>query len=189
MAEFAPWKHDRRRAWQRQAWALGLLAPALLAASFAHYWVALVFILAAVGLHRSAGVLWRRAARREYGKQVEIVATRNAVDALKGSGLSVRTNVMVRGIGDIDLVVERGGQAIPVEIKSFVKWNQFLWVVGEREGRAYSQVSRQMKALGARQGIIWLPNGRPTAWQRIFPPSYGGVRVIFGAARQIARSV
>lgn len=151
--------------------------------------VALVFAMLALVLAKSGASRLRSAANREFGKQFEKVFIERATFELAEHGFASRSNVMVRGIGDIDLVVNKGAVRIPVEVKSFRKWNQFLVFNGDREKRALDQSDRQRRALKAERGIVWVPQGRTTLLQRIFGVGSSNVKVVFGDERALVRAV
>lgn len=94
---------------------------------------------------------------------------------------------MVKGLGDIDLVAYVGGTPVPIEIKSFRIWSQFLFFNGKREARTIAQAGRQKSRLKADIAFVWLPQGRPTMLQRFF--GAGGsrdIKVIFGSEKVLA---
>lgn len=187
--KFEPWKADR--VFGVKLAACGLFS-ALVAAGFAfngYNWASLGFALLALVLAKAGINRCRRASNREFGKVFEEEFIERAAHELIEHGLTPRSNVMARGIGDIDLVVYNGNNRIPVEVKSFRKWNQFLVFNGEREKRALIQADRQRRVLKADQGIVWLPQGRPTLLQRIFGVGSNNVSVVFGNERALVRAV
>lgn len=153
------------------------------------HWPALGFALLALVLAKSGASRCRSAANREFGKRFEEEFIERASQELSDRGYTPRSNIMAKGIGDIDLVVCRGATQVPVEIKSFRKWNQLFVFKGEREKRALIQADRQRRALKANAGVIWVPQGRPTLLQRIFGVGSNNVSVVFGDERALVRAV
>lgn len=177
---FAPWKKDRQAAVGKYFLA-AIFALLAAGAVYASLWlVAAAMAIAAALFSGSGNRLLRRAKVREYGKEIEVIAQNTAAPYLIKKGIPVRRNVLTRSCGDIDLVADLGKKSIPIEIKSFNKWNQFIFA-GKREGKAYAQVERQIDALRAPFGVIWLPNGKPSLLQRIFSPRKGRVLVVLGS--------
>lgn len=187
--KFEPWKKER--AFGLKLAACGLFS-AVVAAGFAikgDHWIALGFAVVALGLAKAGVNRCRRANNREFGKAFEEDSIERAAHELIEHGFMPRSNVMARGLGDIDLVVYRGRKRLPVEVKSFRKWNQFLMFNGEREKRALIQADRQRRALKSAHGIVWLPQGRPTIFQRVFGAGSNNIVVVFGNERALVRAV
>lgn len=153
------------------------------------YWAALGFGLFAVALAKAGTAHYRRSANREFGKRFEVECSYRALEELAMSGIRAESNLMINGIGDVDIVAYPKGQRIPVEIKSFRRWNQLFVFKGEREGRALVQAERQRRALGAKCGIVWVPQGRMTLMQRLFGAGAGSVSVVFGSERALVKKV
>src|SRR5690606_28012666 len=127
---------------------------------------------------------------RRHGQRVERQAGPSLQRELREHSMKSRTNVLMRGVGDIDVVHDQSdGQSVPIEIKSFVLWKQWWIFPGRREREAYRQVQGQIEALRAPRGYIWLPNGKPTLLQRVIAPRRGAVRVLFGSPSRVARAL
>ena len=153
------------------------------------YEAAAVFGVIAFALAGAGASRLKRAANREFGKTFEEEFVERAVREMDRLGIRTKANLMASGIGDIDLVAYPGGVPVPVEVKSFIRWNQFLFLKGERESRALAQSERQRRAIRAKRGIVWLPQGRPTLLQRLFGAGGGDVSVVFGSERSLIRAV
>lgn len=187
--KFEPWKKDRLIGIKLAAGGLG---AGVVTAGFAMAGVheaAAIFGVIAFALTGAGASRLKRAANREFGKAFEEEFVERAVREMDRRGIRSQANLMARGIGDIDLVAYPGDAPVPVEIKSFVRWNQFLFFKGEREARALAQSERQRRAIGAKRGIVWLPQGRPTLLQRLFGAGGDGVSVVFGSERSLVRAV
>lgn len=187
--KFEPWKRDRQLGLKLAALGLGLGVGAAAFALNGSLGVALGFGAAALALAGAGISRLKRAANREFGKVFEQAWTERALTALSAHGIHAQANIMARGIGDIDLVVHVEGGRIPVEIKSFRKWNQFFFFKGEREGRALKQSDKQRQALDAVHSVVWVPQGRPTLLQRLFGAGSGNVVVIFGSERALLKGI
>lgn len=186
---FEPWKQDRKRA----------LKSTVLGAAFAGigaYFLlkgnpemGLVFGgLGLAGLAHGESMR-RRANKREFGKKTEEKYTSRALHLLMQKGYPVQTNVMVPGVGDIDILVYINDKPVPIEIKSFHYWRQSLFFVGSRERKTLLQVQRQRIALNADQAFIWLPLGRPSFLQSIFGAGTSTTKVIFGKERKLVHAL
>lgn len=190
---FEPWKAD-----QRKSRAAFLIALALAGGGA---WMFFILHLAQIGsgmlvfamLFLILGArLAKQAKARQYGKAVEEKFTPMAVATLRRAGLEVQTNVMARGLGDIDLVVRTEQGSVPIEIKSFYRWGQLripllpatFWA-GDRERKSLRQAEAQRQHVQGRHAIIWLPNGRMTFLQRIFGTGSRRVTVVFGHASKL----
>ena len=185
--KFEPWKQERMRGVKIAAFALVSGAVAAGLVSMKIYEVAFVFGALSVLLAGASMSRFKSAANREFGKRFEEEFVERAARELLELGFTAELNIMARGIGDIDLVVYKDGSRIPVEVKSFRKWNQFFVFTGEREKRALIQSDRQRRALKSERGIVWVPQGRPTFLQRIFGAGSGNVSVVFGGERALVR--
>ncbi|TAN03153.1 MAG: hypothetical protein EPN36_14240 [Rhodanobacteraceae bacterium] len=121
---------------------------------------------------------------RFHGRDVEDRAAREAVDVLPKFGVNVvALGLPVPGLGDIDIVAGRAERRMPVEIKSFHTWEE-----SDRCLHARTQVTRQMAALRANHGIVWLPDARAGWWRRWRGLAASpDVTVAFGSARNLAR--
>lgn len=187
--KFEPWKKDRLTGAKIAAGGLGV---GVVSAGFAMagvYEAAVLFGVIAFALAGAGASRLKRAANREFGKAFEVEYVERAVREMDMHGIRSKANLMVRGIGDIDLVAYPGDAPVPVEVKSFIRWNQFLIFKGEREARALAQSERQRRAIRAKRSIVWLPQGRPTLLQRLFGAGGGDVSVVFGSERSLIRAV
>ena len=187
--KFEPWKQERMRGVKIAAFALMSGAVAAGFAILKSYEVALAFGALSILLAGASMSRFKSAANREFGKLFEEKFVKKAARELTDLGFTAESNIMARGIGDIDLVVYKDGSRIPVEVKSFRKWNQFFVFTGEREKRALTQSDRQRRALKSERGIVWVPQGKPTFLQRIFGAGSGNVSVVFGGERALVRAV
>lgn len=187
--QFSPWKLDRSRGTKSLLWASGAGAGAIFFAAYGNAPLSLGLLLAAVVLTKMAASWLKRAGNREFGKVFEEEFVHRALRELEAHKMQAQANVMARGIGDIDLVARVGIHPVTIEIKSFKRWNQFLIFKGVREGKALVQAERQRRALGARHGLVWLPQGRPTLLQRFFGAGAGSVGVVFGNERALVRAL
>lgn len=180
-SEFKPWAGQRKRGLIALGIGLGLgaLAYAL------PYYPQMTWTLAALGVVAfSVGMgSLKQAANRAFGKSFEAEWAHLAKTML-GPGYAVETGVRVRGAGDIDVFVQRkiDGAKVIVEIKSFVYWRAsfFGLIPGERERRAFAQAAELRRRADADAALVWLPQGRPSFWQWLFPPKRDGVRVVMG---------
>ena len=140
------------------------------------------YVPAGVGLV----VLWlsrrtyRTARARWYGLSVESRATAKAIRVLSRRGWNVRNNVTFPR-GDVDLVVDCGSGAVPVEIKAFHRWD----ATEARCAKALAQVAAQCAWLGSSQGVIWLPHARVGWWRSWRGKREEQVVVVFGNAKRL----
>lgn len=188
-ADFAPWKADRGKA---RRWRLfsGVLMVA--AALFAAYGKVVPTICCAVLVPVFWGFsehLQDRARRREFGKDFEGVFIARAARLMADRGIPCSANVLIEGLGDVDMVAVAGGEKTTIEIKSFRYWEQFAFLLGGRERKAVRQARAQKDALDAKRAVVWLPQGRASVWQRIFGSRYRGVQVVFGDEKALVRAV
>lgn len=113
-----------------------------------------------------------------------------AVQWLSAHGLVVEAGRRVRGLGDVDLLVWSGECLATVEIKSFQRWRQAR---GDRrrERLAIAQCLRQREALAADAALLWLPDARPSLWQRLWGYSFAGqgVALVRGDERRLLRAL
>ena len=189
-SEFKPWAGQRKRGLIALGIGLGLgaLAYAL------PYYPQMTWALAALGVVAfSVGMgSLRQAANRAFGKSFEAEWAHLAKTML-GPGYAVETGVRVRGAGDIDVFVQRKADAVRVvvEIKSFVYWRAsfFGLIPGDREKRAFAQAADLQRRIGAEVALIWLPQGRPSFWQWLFPPKRAGVRVVMGGLPSLRSAI
>lgn len=190
---FEPWKAD-----QRKSRAAFLIALALAGGGawmfFAYHQTqigggVMIFVMFFLIL---GARLAKQAKARQYGKTVEEKFTPMAVATLRRAGLEVQTNMMARGLGDIDLVVRTEQGSVPIEIKSFYRWGQLripllpatFWA-GDRERKALHQAEAQRQHVQGRNAIIWLPNGSKTWLQGIFGVGSRRVTVVFGHSARL----
>lgn len=189
---FAPWIKDQRQAMLSGTVGAGLLGMAALPfiqPQLPPAWI-IGFGLAGVVAVAHSARLFRRSKSRAFGKFLESRYIPRAIGELSRHGLHAKANVMVNGLGDVDMVVMGNSyQAVVVEIKSFRRWGQFFFIPGKRERQAIQQVRRQQAALRAYQAVIWLPQGQPTLFQRLLGPSSGGVRIVFGREDKLAKEL
>ena len=157
MSAYQPWRKNRLMAFGL----IGLsIAPPILAKTMSlpifpsFIGTALLLIL--------AWFQWQISKRREFGKSFELKAIEQAVRAFASSpNIRCQPNYQPRGGEDIDLMFTVNGQRVPVEVKSFIRWNTYFWRFhGARERKAAAQSKRQARMVGARTSIIWLPQGR-----------------------------
>lgn len=187
--KFEPWKRDRSRGLKTLLWSVVAGAGAVFFAMNGNAPFAIGLLLLAVVMTKIGAAELRSAENREFGKTFEAEFVQRALREMEKHDIPARANVMARGVGDIDLVAGAGGQATPIEIKSFRRWHQFLVFRGARERKALLQAERQRRALGAKAGLVWLPQGRPTLLQRIFGVGDGQIVVVFGSERALVRVI
>ncbi|HEU0197422.1 MAG TPA: hypothetical protein VFQ88_09445 [Nevskiaceae bacterium] len=97
----------------------------------------------------------RRVRARRHGRVVEAHADRHLVAVLRRRGIDViGLGIPVRGLGDVDALVERKGRRAAIEIKSFRYWDS-----SERCRHARVQAGREAAATHAAFAIVWLPDG------------------------------
>lgn len=128
---------------------------------------------------------WRRANARIHGIKIEHIVAPRAERTLTRRGFDVRRNASIPGSGDIDLVAQRHGVSVPIEIKSFRSWEPG----SDRCKVALWQAWRGCEFLHAPRGFVWLPDAKVGLWRRWFGVDEGRVRVVFGSARNLARIV
>lgn len=185
---YRPWWGDRLRAagflvLAAAAWAIGV--GLFLAGIDRGLWrrpmillTLLTCVLAALLFVSQSRRIWRRAAARHYGAQVEHTAGREARRLLRQAGWNVRLDVALPGSREnIDLLARRGRSQVLVEIKSFHAWGG-----GFRETKTLAQVRRQMEAMNARQAVVWLPQSRSRVVSEMEP----GIFLVCGSARRLA---
>lgn len=156
-----------------------------------HWAIALAFALAAAILAKAGAARLGRARKREFGKAIEEEYVQRALQELADRKIRAQANVRVRGVGDIDMVARIGRHLVTIEVKSFRRWNQSPISTGDRENRAILQVRRQMQAIGAKTGFVWLPQGQPNTLQKSLSLGAGthDIDVIFGDERALARAI
>jgi len=152
--------------------------------------IAFTFGIIAIALLGQGAFLFKQARNREFGKTFEKAMTPKAVSLLEKKGFMVDQNVIRRGVGDIDLIIRFvRNKPVPIEIKSFRKWNQFFFLKGDRERKALAQSAHQQRALRTHVSIIWLPQGKPTFLQAMFGTGSASVQVVFGNEHALVRAV
>jgi len=186
---FEPWKRDQLRAAKGSAAGAALLGGGILFALNGNHTVAVTLGAAGLALLGQGAFFLKRAKNRAFGKRLEEAFAPRGAQALIERGFQTRTNVMVRGIGDVDLIAYVHDEPVPIEIKSFRRWGQFLIFMGERERKTLSQVQRQQQSMNARRALVWLPQGRPTLLQSLFGAGSSSIKVVFGGERALARTV
>jgi len=186
---FAPWKKDRARGVRLFLASLFTGLFAIWLATNQYFLPSVVFALCALILIGFSISSLKRARIREFGKSFEQEFIERALAELEKNGFKTRANVFVYGIGDVDLVVTGQRSFVVVEIKSFRRWSSFMIFTGAREQRALAQVERQRRALRAKHGLIWLPQGKPTFFQKLFGTASGNINVVFGDERDLAKTI
>lgn len=163
--------------------ALGWLFPRI---PEAHPWLLLVpLALFGVGVRKLRSV-----SSRKHGIALESSRGEALQALLEKAGCTVRRNVPLPGVGDIDLVATPSGsrglfghrEPVPwiVEIKSFHYWDH-----GAREKQALRQVHAQMERSGLHRCVIWLPD----AHARNILDAGAGVMVVSGDEHDVLRVV
>lgn len=183
---FSPWREDFYAA----AGFLLLGGFSVWRVFVAHAWgVRALGLLVAAACLAAARWAWRNGMRRWYGKHMEQWAVRQLGRLLDGRGIKWEAGRRVRGLGDVDFLAHPTAGAVVVEIKSFERWGKgWLGLPVERDLAAIAQTEAQMDAVGAIQGYLWLPRGRPSLLQRFFLGfSRGRVIVVLGSERRMAR--
>ncbi len=185
---YAPW----RKNWFMAAAWLGLAAivPAAIWTARGPLWTAGVVSMLCLFL---AAQQLRTGQRRAYGKRLESREVGEAVRAFREiPEVSITPSYRIPGRReDIDLLLRKGDVSIPVEIKSFVRWQTYFWRWhGGREHTAITQSKRQQGYVDANIGLIWLPKGRRGFWHRFSanPKVSGSVRLVFGDAEALRRA-
>lgn len=187
-AEFKPWRRDQQLAAIFFATAAGCVLAALLLPF--GIWT-LLFGAAALVAAVSGRAAARSAANREFGKTFEAESIAKAMRHFPSTWI-IRTGERLPGLGDADLwITVEDGRHVVVEIKSFRQWQSRLFGLrhGERELGALEQASRIGERLKASACIVWLPQGKSTFWQWLFPPRLGTVRVVFGGPRALVKAI
>lgn len=148
-------------------------------------------LFVAVAALAAARWVWRNGMRRWYGKDLERWAVGQLGRLLDRRGIAWEAGRLIRGVGDVDLLASPTKGAVVVEIKSYERWGSgWLGAGSERDLAAIAQVQAQVDSVGAIQGYLWLPRGRPTLLQRLFLGfSRGQVRVVIGSERRMARLI
>jgi hypothetical protein len=182
--EYAPWERDKTTAYQVIIFALAI--GSLIFFKILPPLIALAIIVPSVSY---ATYLLKRAKNREFGKNFEIIHGNQLANVLISAGIDHVQNKRFHG-GDIDMLVNYQNVSIPIEIKSFIKWNQFFYT-GGREKKAYNQTEKQITAVQGSYGFIWLPQGKPTFFQRLFGSLTRNkrVKVIFGDANALLKEL
>jgi Holliday junction resolvase-like predicted endonuclease len=189
MKAYRPWLKDIMNGLLMFSFALFAMVSAVWLAKSSYYYASLGSVIAAI-MFMSFGVArFNRAKARKFGKVFEEEWIQQALTRLNKNGWAAKSCVIVNGLGDIDIVAKKKRLVMPIEIKSFAKWNQSFFLVGERERKAFLQSERQRQFLKAPFSIIWLPQGKPGFFQRLFGVKKGNVLVVFGDDRVLHRAM
>lgn len=185
---FSPFREDFYAAAGFGALAAVALWRALVADSLA---VSVLGLAVVAGCLAAARWAWRNGMRRWYGKNLERWAVGQLGRLLDRRGIPWEAGRRLRGLGDADVIAHPTKGAVVVEIKSFERWGAgWLGMPVDRDLAALAQVEAQLDAVGAIQGYVWLPRGRPTLLQRLFLRlARRRVQVVIGSERRMARLV
>lgn len=187
---FEPWKNQQKKAISFFLMAAFGFACAASASYLGFNSVAAVLAVVTVFLLSKSGKMFEQARSRQFGKELEVRSIESASTELEAQGIAYKANVLKNGVGDIDLVIGTRSGAIPVEIKSFWYWNQRGFIFhGARERKTIAQVRKQMGALRSNRGIVWLPQGKPSLFQRLFGVGSGPVKVVFGSHKNLVKII
>lgn len=184
---YAPWRGQQVSGW------LALVAIIVAVMAQLYGWIGWrTTLIANIVLALYADHAFTRVRARQHGKSVEQFAVMALRQALHNApGIRLSRNVRMRSGADIDVVLDLGGRMLPVEIKSYRRWNTYFfgWWPGRRERATIRQVRKQMGETGAKNAVIWLPHGRPGFWQRksAQPMAARRISLVFGNANQVAR--
>lgn len=148
-------------------------------------------LLKIVSLLYGAGLAWfsihefQVATARSYGIEIEQRSIATIQRMAERYRLDAEANRRVPSLGDIDLILSRGGQSVVVEIKAFHSWS-------DREQRcrhAAEQAARGARFSGASRACVWLPAARPSWWASCLTTSTGeGAIVVLGGAHNMLRA-
>lgn len=174
--------------WANQlALGYGLLAGAVLSALLfgqkVMLWCSIPAALVAI-------VLLNKAFIRKRGKVVE----NKAISSLKlPAGWSAEGNVMLPGVGDLDLLITGpGDKRFAIEIKSYECLKKGGWLFGQKlvkgSGKKLTsdpeaQAVRNAEMVNA-QPVIWLPEGTGKNFNM-----RSGLRVVHGNERALRRAI
>lgn len=187
--EFSPWRKNLRSMAISTGLSLGAVAVATQLWQAQQPLAALALGAVSLGFASHATRMWRVASNRKFGKTFEQDMTAKAASRMDSAGINYRSNVMIRGLGDIDILVNTADGHLPVEIKSFRKWDQGFFSIGEREDKALEQARRQKAAINSSRAIVWLPQGEATFFQWLFGAGAGRVRVVFGSEKKLVKAL
>lgn len=148
-----------------------------------HGWWILLPVIAGLILLALARGRFRQARARWHGISREHQAIAQAEPLLKRRGFEVTPNVAVRRLGDIDMMLRRAGESVPVEIKAYRLWDSSP----NRRSNALAQIERTKNHLDVTLAILWLPDVKAGLWRRVFGSRVGSVRIVYGSARNLAR--
>lgn len=115
-----------------------------------HGWWLVIPIIAGLALLSLARSQFRQARARWHGISREQQAIAQAEPILKRRGFEVLSNVHIRGLGDIDMMLHRSGASVPVEIKAFRLWDSS----SRRQSGALEQIERAKDHLDATLAIL-----------------------------------
>ncbi len=188
---YAPWERERKKAWKLFLFGAFFLIIGAVLAKINVYSAGSFFAFFGVFLLMKGVRHKEQADVRQFGKKFEAYHLSKVEEVLKDFDIDYVFNVMRRGVGDIDIVVNTKKGVIPIEIKSFRYWNQYaLLFFGKREKRTIMQAKKQMESLSAKHAIVWLPQGKPTLSQRIFGfSSVRRVHVFAGDEKKLAQFI
>lgn len=187
--EYTPWKGDRKI-----AIVLGLIVAILMALAFVlwkngSYSESFLTLLAAALVAPFFTRRHQRYKARQFGQEFEKEHRERAVKLLEKSGFECSANQLIRGVGDVDLLVKNDGKPLPVEIKSYQRWGQWFFFMDARSRKAIQQAERQRQALRANWAIVWLPQGRASWIQRLLMFRRGNVEVVIGSEARLLKSI
>ena len=131
-----------------------------------------VAALAAFPLYLVGMLQVSQAKSRRFGQRFEVETIARGRSIAASRNWSVQSNLLVRGVGDIDLVFRKGRCVVPVEIKSYSVLD------GKRIQALCVQIERQKKALGTPFAIVWLAQSRRGIVEPL--PGIRGVLVAHG---------
>jgi hypothetical protein len=181
--EISPWAEN-----YRLAVILFLICASIIYATYKAY-VPLSALLVSFVAFMFGVLQLKQAVKRKFGKDLEGGAINSASPLLLKQGFRVKSSVLVPGLGDVDMIVtNHSNKKVTVEIKSFIRWNQFGPFKGQRESKAIVQAERQKEAVNADAALIWLPQGRRSLVQILLNwVGSSHVDVVFGDASKLAR--
>lgn len=172
---------------RQRLFAIGLLcgSAGLVLFGFNHWEPSTTIVCCAVAaaLVHIARRQWRQAGSRVYGVRVEQHMTRDAIRLAGRYGLIAKPNYVLRGAGDIDLLLSRDGRRVAVEIKSFHQWSAHA----ARCLGAKAQACRNAGRIGA-GACLWLPVAKRRFW-RSNSFRDGDILVVLGKTRTLLRAV
>lgn len=192
--EFQPWVDQEKKGRIFLFSCIGLFAASIISTILGFPGFGGIVAVIGIFFLSKSTYYYENARVREFGKTFENEHIGLACDYLSNNEIECHPNVMINGIGDIDLLVKSNGKLIPVEVKSFRYWSSSLFSMGQREKSAIAQAKRQIRALHdsghrIKRGIIWLPQGTPNFLQRFFGVRYGAVMLVFGNKKQLFKTI